>query len=184
MKNGEGQYGNWRVAVIPTDTVYGIVARVGDRDAIDRLYAIRNREIEKGCIVLLSNIAELEKWQDYVSIPEFHREYVESHWPGPCTFEILEQVPLRNHPPELYRGGQASSFRVPDDPWLRAFIHEHGPIIAPSANPAGMPPATTCAMAREYFGDSVDMYIDRGERDNKPSKIISLLGDEIEIIRE
>ena len=83
----------------------------------------------------------------------------------------------------IYRGAEAPAFRVPDDPWLRDFIREHGPIVAPSANPEGHPPATSYEMAHEYFGDEVDMYVDGGTRNNKPSRLIDLREDEMIVIR-
>ena len=58
--------------------------------------------------------------------------------------------------------------------------------MAPSANPAGKPPAQTIAQATAYFGDAAKLYVDDGTvpDDQAPSTVV-LVPDsgEIEIIR-
>ena len=66
---------------------------------------------------------------------------------------------------------------MPADEELRGIISGAGPLIAPSANPESMPPATTVDEAREYFGDAVKIYVDGGVRNTKPSQVIKILAD-------
>ena len=77
-------------------------------------------------------------------------------------------------PEYLHRGTHTLAFRVPDDPQLKNLLKESGPLIAPSANPEGLPPATNIEEAQKYFGDTVDFYINDGERAGSPSTVISL----------
>ena len=72
----------------------------------------------------------------------------------------------------LHRGSNFLAFRLPADAPLRQFIYRTGPLVAPSANLEGLPPATTIEEAQNYFGDKVDFYIDGGKMEGSPSKLI------------
>ncbi len=137
------------IAVIRTDTLYGIVARANDEQAVDRVYAAKSRDLRKSCIVLLA-----DEQQAYGALST---KSIETH--GPTS--ILVDSPLA--PEWLRRESDEIAYRLPDLPWLREVIREVGPIIAPSANPEGMPPATTVDEAIDYFGKAVDLYVDNGE---------------------
>jgi L-threonylcarbamoyladenylate synthase len=50
------------IAVMPTDTVYGIVAKAEDVLAVDSVYQARKRSPEKPCIVIIGSVNELEKF--------------------------------------------------------------------------------------------------------------------------
>lgn len=63
------------------------------------------------------------------------------------------------HAPEWLRHSDGTvAYRVPRSPELRALLAETGPLVAPSANPQGLPPARSVAEVREYFGDKIDYY--------------------------
>src|SRR3989338_7413332 len=78
---------------------------------------------------------------------------------------------------DLHRGLGTIAFRLPDKEELRKLLREAGPIVAPSANIEGQPPAQTIEQAQKYFGTAVDFYIDGGEIDGKPSTILDLCGE-------
>ena len=42
------------IAITPTDTVYGVVARAADPQAVARLYSLKHRERKPGTIVAAS----------------------------------------------------------------------------------------------------------------------------------
>ena len=79
-----------------------------------------------------------------------------------------------NAPTWLLRANSRIAHRVPSVDWLRDVIREVGPVIAPSANPQGHPPALSAERARDYFGDAIDIYIDGGlvPEDIRPSRLI------------
>lgn len=68
---------------------------------------------------------------------------------------------------------------MPADEGLRELLRQTGPLIAPSANPEGAPPARTISEAEAYFGDGVDIYVDGGEvpLDINPSRLLRLHKD-------
>jgi L-threonylcarbamoyladenylate synthase len=85
----------------------------------------------------------------------------------------------------LHRGTKTLAFRLPLLKPLRDLLLLTGPLIAPSANPEGLPPAQNLTEARGYFGGLVDLYVDGGEICGKASKLIKLHKDgSASILRE
>ena len=84
------------------------------------------------------------------------------------------------HAPAWLRHTDGSvGYRVPKDRTLRKLLEQTGPLVAPSANPQGLEPARTIDQAREYFGESIDCYLDGGEvpASQPPSQIFKIKTD-------
>lgn len=166
------------VGVLPTDTLYGVVAGTAFPDAIERLYEVRQRSSLKGCITLIADkdqASELVEWSD------FDRTLAGRYWPGPVSIvlPVAHSIPAYLHPVD-----GTLAFRVPDKENLQALLWHTGPLFAPSANPAGMKPAASIEEAKKYFGDSVDFYVDAGDLSgNKPSALIRHKNGEVEVLR-
>jgi L-threonylcarbamoyladenylate synthase len=88
-------------------------------------------------------------------------------------------LPKTNEHDWVLRGGDTVAYRVVRDDFLKRVVQAVGPVIAPSANPEGLPPARTIEEAKAYFGDAVDVYIDGGEvpEDIQASRIIEVAAD-------
>lgn len=162
------------VGVIPTDTVYGVVASASNPAAVERLYKLKSRENKPGTVIAAS-IDQLVE----LGIKRRYLKAVEQFWPGPVSVEIPHQLDY------LHQSTGRQAFRIPDDKELLELLQRTGPLQTTSANLPGEPPATTVAEAKEYFGDSVDFYVDGGDLSGrKPSTIIKVVDDAIEVIRE
>ncbi len=154
------------VAVIRTDTLYGLVANANNEQAVERLYDIKSRQPDKQLIVLIRTTDDLLDTYNDATMAKLH-----TVWPG-ANSVILPSV---LSPPWLLRGGNSIAYRLPDNDTLRDLISKTGPLVAPSANPEGLPPATTIDEAMVYFGDTVDVYVDGGEiKDSRPSNVYRL----------
>ena len=165
------------VAVMPTDTLYGIVGRAEDRNVVEKIYKIRKRASEKPCIILLGDISELKKFG--IVLTDMEQKEIEKLM-EPTSFVLDYKENLRNEKfLYLHRGMKSLVFRVPAPQALRDLLLEVGPLIAPSANIEGLPPAKNILEAKEYFGDSVDLYVDGGNLADKASKIIKLHKDHL-----
>lgn len=165
------------IAVIPTDTVYGVVARAQDKAAVARLYELKKRENKPGTLIAAS-IDQLES----LGLKRRYMTAVRQYWPGavsviiPCADPDLEY---------LHSGKMSLAVRIPDDEQLIAILRETGPLISSSANQPGDLTATNINQARECFGDKVDYYMDGGDlSDHKPSTIIKIVDDAVEVIRQ
>lgn len=151
------------IAVMRTDTIYGIVGRANSRAAVERIYQAKGRTPSKSPIVLISSPTQLfDAYEPSVL------KLLEQFWPGPHSIIL----PSTQSPSWIQRENNSVAYRLPDDAALRLLIERTGPLIAPSANPEGVPPASTIAEATRYFGDSVDWYEDSGTVDSgKPSSL-------------
>lgn len=166
------------VGVLATDTLYGLVGSALSSETVDRIYALKQRNHTKPLIVLISQIEELEQFG--VVLSEKLITELEQYWPGP--YSIL--LPTIDDQFEyIHRGSDHIAFRIPNKQDLLEVLAETGPLVAPSANMEGMPPAKTIQEARNYFGTDVDFYVDEGDLNNKASTILSLDGDDIIIER-
>ena len=161
---------NGGVAVLPTDTLYGLCASVFSREAVEKIYTLKKRDPKKALIVLISSLEDLKIFG--VDIKKYEGE-LEKFWPGkvsvilPCNKEEFTYI---------HRGQNNIAFRVPDKEDLLELLKESGPLVAPSANPEGAVPAKNVEEAKRYFGDSADLYLDGGELNSLPSTIIHFDG--------
>lgn len=128
---------NGGIVIFPTDTAFGIGCRIDNEKAVERLFRIRKRPIDKATPVLVDTV---KMARDYVQkIPrEVIDELIEPYWPGALTI-ILYCIIVRA--PELVRGGgNTIGVRIPNHPIARTLIRETGvPILGPSANFHGEP---------------------------------------------
>jgi L-threonylcarbamoyladenylate synthase len=171
------KFDNGAVGVIPTDTVYGLVARAVDESSVERLYALKQRDTKPGTVIA----ADLEQLES-LGLKHRYLKAVEDFWPGAVSVIIPCSDPALKY---LHRGKMSLAVRIPDDDKLRKLLAETGPLLTSSANQPGEPPATTTAAARQYFGDSIDFYEDGGDLSGRqPSTIIRIVDDAIEIIRQ
>ena len=160
-----------KLVVAPTDTIYGLLARADSPRVVDELYRVHQRDRTKSCIILLSsadNIPELTADQ--------RRIYDQLYCERPTTIIVRASPDVMLH---LVRTDATLAFRaVPPETALSELIQLVGPLLAPSANLAGQPPATTINEAIAYFGDQVAVYVDGGEvAEAVPSRIIKFTDD-------
>lgn len=161
------------LAVLPTDTVYGLAADAFSPPAVRRLLAAKGRGRDLPVPVLVGAWRGIDGLADHVS--STLRAVVESFWPGPLTL-IVRAAPSLAWDLGETRGTVA--VRMPSHPVALAVLTETGPLAVSSANRTGLPPAVTAAEAQEQLGASVAVYLDAGTcADRVPSTIVDLTGD-------
>src|SRR3989344_1234031 len=161
-----------KIAVIPTDTIYGVVCGALNEPAVKLIYELRKRTPAKPCVILIGDLAELEKFSIKLSGGE--KSKLKKYWPGPVSI-ILDC--LNDKFSYLHRGTKGLAFRIPAEPSLRNMLIHAGPLLAPSANTEGQPTAKNIIEAKNYFGATVDIYVDGGDITSEPSRIIQLNPD-------
>lgn len=163
------------VGIIPTDTIYGVVARAVDRAAVARLYKIKHREQKPGTLIA-ANIDQLVE----LGLKRRYLTAVEQWWPGALSVVI----PCGEELTYLHQGKRSLAVRIPDKAELLELLESTGPLLTSSANHPGQPPANTVAEAKAYFGDEVDFYEDGGDLSgHQPSTVVRIVDDAIEILR-
>ena len=166
------------IAVIPTDTLYGVVARADDKEAVERIYDVKQRDADKPLIVLISGPTALDQFSVVMNEPRRH--YLNEVWPGPVSVIL----PVGNEaPPHLHRGTYTIAFRCPANELLQHLLGITGPLVAPSANPQDQPPAFSADEARGYFGERIDMYVDAGRLEGEASRLVDLTDQEPRVLR-
>lgn len=170
LKNGE-------IAVIPTDTIFGIVASALNPTAVEHVYELKERDSAKACIILLDEASQLFQF----GVAQTLIEQTVGYWPGPNSliFPISDKKKWRY----LHRGTGELAFRVPDNKWLKSLLQQTGPLVAPSANPEGLPPATSIEEAMDYFGDSVHYAQTEQILSGRPSMVFRVTLSGIEQVR-
>jgi L-threonylcarbamoyladenylate synthase len=120
------------LVIFPTETVYGLGAAAGCRDAVVRIYAVKQRATDKP---LGYHIGSWEMFDRIAGqVPQATRALLERHWPGPTTF--LLKV-----------GDEKVGFRFPSDPVAQCLLTTADvPVVATSANISGADSPTHAGM--------------------------------------
>lgn len=165
------------VGVIPTDTVYGLVAKAADRMAVERLYNIKKRSQKPGTIIA-ANRKQLER----LGIKHRYLKAVEQFWPGPVSVVIPVSDPDLAY---LHQGKLSLAVRIPGPAELKKLLSITGPLLTSSANPPNKPTAVNIKQAMAYFGSQVDFYEDGGNlSDHQASTIIQVVDDAVVVLRQ
>lgn len=157
------------IGVLRTDTLYGVVARADNEQAVQRVYELKGRDDNKSPIVLVSDRSQL-----FDSVTPDIDSLLNEKWPG----QVSVIIPSVNAPNWIRRGNNSVAYRLPANNELRMLLSNTGPLIAPSANPQGQAPAMNIAEAEVYFGANVDFYVDGGTViDATPSQLLRVSQD-------
>ena len=164
------------IAMVGTDTIYGILACADNEKAVEKVDTVKQRNPAKQCIILLASASDAPTHA--ASIRALSEE---SDRPTSVI------VPATGEPDWLLRGGTDIAYRVVRSAFLRDVIAITGPVIAPSANKEGSIPFTTVADAVAEFGEAIDCYVDSGTTpaDTRASRIVRVASDgSVEIVRD
>lgn len=159
---------NGGIAVVRTDTIYGIIGRASKRKTVEKIYEVKQRDPSKQCIILIPGSGTIREYSSIIA-----------KYSTPDQLPTSVIVPVSDQHDWLTRGGKTLAYRVVRDELLKKVIQAVGPVVAPSANPEGLPPARTIEEAKAYFGDAVDLYVDGGEvpESTQASRIVQLNKD-------
>jgi L-threonylcarbamoyladenylate synthase len=168
------------VAVLPTDTVYGLVALASDTAATARLFELKQRADGVPLAVLCSSS---EQALALAADPEDRAllAAAERWWPGPLTLVVPRRAGV-----DLELGEPATTIglRVPAHELVRAVTERVGPVAATSANRHGEPVATTADEARRAFGDGVAVVVDGGRLTERSSTVVDATTTPWRVLRE
>jgi len=153
------------VALIPTDTIYGLHALATDERAIARIAAMKGRGDDKPFVIIASSLDQLRALG--ATVPQ----ELSRIWPAPLTAILVA-------------GGGRIAARIPDLQWLRALLDRTGPLVSTSANRSGEQPITSPDALAQDLHDGLDAVLDQGLREGKPSTIVDFTGAEPRLVRE
>lgn len=167
------------VAVLPTDTVYGIFSLPTKKDAIQRIYTLKMRPESMPLPLLISGTEQLPKVSSFQNQALW--ALVGAFWPGPLTAILPNSSPSMS----LIASEQNTiAVRCPDNDLVRRIANDLGPLAATSANIHG---EDTPENATEIAAmlPNVDLIIDGGPlKDGLASTLVDLTQPVPQILRE
>lgn len=169
------------IVVYPTDSAYALGCHIGDKDALDRIRAMRQLDKHHNFTLMCRDLSELAT---YARVDNAVYRLIKNHTPGAYTFilEATAEVPRRLMHPKRKTIG----LRVPDNPIALALLAELGePIMTSSLlMPGEEYPMTDPYDMRGPLEHAVDLIIDGGYCGLEPTTVVDLTGDAPELIRQ
>jgi L-threonylcarbamoyladenylate synthase len=166
------------LVVVPTDTVYAVVVDPFQPGAAERVFEARGGTRADPLPVLVGTTLQLSALAREVS-PQAQR-LIDAFWPGPLTLIFPASEALSW---DLGDTGGTVAIRQPAEEALRQVIAASGPLACTAAGRAGGPAPTTVGEARVALGDAVELYVDGGVRDGRPSTIVDVSRGGVEVRR-
>ena len=179
------------LVAFPTESVYGI-ACCARNDSIIKLNNLKVRDSDKYYTLHIGHKNDVKKYVPTIGLKA--EKLIRNAWPGPLTivFELddhdmaKQQIDLKREAFESLYKNNSIGIRCPDNPIASILLRlTHNPIVAPSANVTGEPPATDAEEVLAQFSEKIDLLLDAGPCKYKKSSTVVKIGKkELEILRE
>lgn len=164
------------VAVVPTDTVYGLVCDARNEKAKERIYRIKGRPEAKP---LIGFVPDMDSAGQYARIPSHFRPLVRRQWPGRSTFIFKAGVRI----PRLVTPSGEIGLRVPACCLLLGVLTSSGMMASTSANPSASGSSSTIEAIPDSLKCAVDLVVDGGRLPGRESSVWNLTGDLPRLLR-
>ncbi len=166
------------LVIMPTDTVYGIMADALNEDAINKVFIAKKRE-NKPLILLVSSIDMLKKYVKEVN--ELQMKLIEQYWPNTLTIIFDKNDNLSNN---LTCGLETVGIRMPNNRLLLDIMNKtNKPLISTSANISNHEVITSTDLIEEELRNKISYILDDGIKTNISSTIVKVEDNKIHILR-
>ncbi len=167
------------VAVIPTDTVYGLACDITRADAIERIYALKELDPKKPLAILVKDMATIGHYARGVSNTAFR--VMKRVLPGPYTFILPATAEV---PKIMLRKRKTIGIRMPANAITLALMAElANPLLTTSIRSADDAFLNDPVAIEEAYERKVDVVVDGGLLLPQPSTVVDLSGPVPELIR-
>lgn len=167
------------VIVYPTDSGYALGCAIGDKQAMDRIVAIRKLPENHNFTLICSDLSELSH---YALVDNQNYRLIKNNTPNPYTFILpaTKEIPRR-----LMTKRKTIGIRVPNNPIALALISA---LAEPILSCSLMLPNEEVTQSdpdeiREYLEHQVDLIIHGGYLGQAPTTVVDLTGDSPTILR-
>ncbi len=168
-----------KVIAFPTDTVFGIGAKIDDSAGISKIYQLKKRDLHKPLVILASKVEDI---LPYIERPtDKVIDIMKKYWPGALTiiFQKKKSIHLI-----LNNDIDTIAFRIPNSSIALSILEKTGPLATTSVNISGDKPINTYQEIADCFGDTIDYLFCKNVSSSKVSStIIDATSNEIKIIR-
>ena len=170
---------NGGIVAFPTDTVYGLGTLAFDNAAIESIYTVKDRPIEKAIPVLIGDMDDIDKIAE--NIPEMALRFANRLWPGPLTCIIPKKQTL----PPAISATSTVAVRIPNHPDAITLLKAAGPMAVTSANISGKPSPSTAQEVYDQLNGRIPLILDGGKTPGgTPSTLVDCTGETPKILRE
>jgi L-threonylcarbamoyladenylate synthase len=167
------------IVLYPTDTLYGLAADPFSDQAVERLFAIKERDRHAAIPLIAGSLAQAQRAGE---LGAGDLALARAFWPGPLTIVVPAREAVSR---KVLAGGTTVAIRVPAHPIARALAEAFGACItATSANLHGQPPASRVADVGPAVLERVDVVLDGGATPGgPPSTIVQLTPEGPRLLR-
>jgi tRNA threonylcarbamoyl adenosine modification protein (Sua5/YciO/YrdC/YwlC family) len=167
------------VIVYPTDSGYALGCHIGDKEALDRIRAIRRLDDRHNFTLVCRDLSEIST---YAKVDNTQYRLLKAVTPGPYTFimQATREVPRR-----IQSRRKTIGMRVPDNAIVSALLEALGePLMSTTLIlPGESHPETDPYEMRQSLEHAVDLIIDGGYGSLEPSTVIDLSEEVPQVVR-
>lgn len=145
------------LVAFPTETVYGVGAKVFDETAVKKIFTVKGRSARRALLVHISQIKQLSGIVQQIT-PDA-RLLMDEFWPGPLSIILRAH---KNLSPVVTGGNPTVGLRMPSHPVARNLIDKTGPLAATSANLSGRPSPLTADHVKADLNGKIAAIVDGG----------------------
>ncbi len=167
------------IIIYPTDTIYGIGCDIFNKEALKRMFSIKNDSKNKLFSFICSDLKDIS---NYAKVSDSSYKIIHRHLPGPYTFILpaAKQVPKK-----LWSKRKTVGIRIPDNNLTLNLVKMLGnPIISTSVTNRRGEILYDPFEIKNIFNLQVDLMLSSGVLAGSPSSVIDLSEEYPEIIRE
>lgn len=165
------------LAVLPTDTIYGLHASASSEAAVRRIFAAKRRSSSAPLVVLCSDRGQFASLG--IAAAEDLLDALETLWPAPFTAVLPLSRPIAPS-----AGRETIGVRIPALAWMRELVARSGPIASTSVNVSGERAVYSTEEIPVELIDSVDILLDAGPLAARASTVIDFTAAVPAVLRE
>jgi L-threonylcarbamoyladenylate synthase len=172
--------GRGGVIAMPTDTLYGLAVDPFQDAAVERLFAVKERDRGRALPLIAADVAQVTRCIG--TLPPLAAHLGSRFWPGPLTLLLSAPAALSA---AVSAGTSRVGVRVPDHAVARGLCAACGvPLTATSANVSGEPASASPDEIARTLADRIDVLVDAGMAPGgAPSTIVDVTGIAPELVR-
>ena len=170
------------VLIFPTDTVYAIVCHALKERAVERICRLKGINPQKKLLSILC--CDMKQVSEFAKMDDAAFKLMKQYLPGPFTFVL----PTSTRLPKIFRGRKEVGVRLPDNDMVREVCRLLGAPLMTTSLPYDETDdvgyLTMPELIDERWGLKVDMVIDAGVGGTQPGTVVSLMDDEVRLLRQ
>lgn len=173
-----------KVAVLPSETSYGLSCDATNQTAVDRIFEIKQRDKTKAMLVVVRDVESAKKYLVWNDLLE---KIAQKYWPGALT--VVGEYQGGDLAKGVVGADNTVAVRVTYSSVLKIIMEKIGrPLVSTSANIAGGKVIFEAAEVQRLFSTEEkkpDIILDYGHLIyHQPTTIVSVVGNELKVLRQ